>query len=146
MIYSIPIPRFLSLYLVQAFGQGPYTSQSFEPLLWKKIAQAFQQYPVKKIRSLQDKYFLEITLSDSLKGQKRFHIRAEREKQIVRLFTDMMYEEFFLYMDSQQAERKIVDALVEWCARYDISEDDLAQETLKKRYYRHQKSKKNLGV
>ncbi|SFC71050.1 hypothetical protein SAMN05421780_108181 [Flexibacter flexilis DSM 6793] len=146
MTYHIPIPRYLAHYLAQAFGQGPYSSQHFEPKLWNRIAQAFQQYPVRKIRSLADQHFLAITLSESLIKQRRFHVRPEREKQIARLFTNMMYEELYLFMDSQRPNRKIVEALTEWCAHYDISEDDLAQDTLKKRYYRHREAKKNLGL
>lgn len=143
---SIPIQFYLKKYLSKKVDVSPFhlTNKGchISALLLEPIEKGF--YPTKQPVPAKYNDFLEFSMNTSIIKEGRFHIDSKIVYRINKILEDKFDDEFFHWCEnvrqsfiSNGKAIEINEAIETFMAYYDLSEDDIQFETLKKAYYRY---------
>lgn len=142
---SIPIQFYLKKYLSKKVDVSPFHLSNkgchISALLLEPIEKGF--YPAKIPISAKYNDFLEFKMNTSIIKEGRFHLDTKIVYRINKILEDKFDDEFFHWCEnaraSFQSEGKSIeinDAITSFMNYYQLHEDDIQFETLKKAYYR----------
>lgn len=142
---KIPVQYYLKKYLSKKVEVTPFQLSNkgchISALILEPLAKDF--YP--KREPLDPKYndFIEFEMNSSIVNEKRFQIDAKIVYRINKLLRDKFNDEFFHWVNQIRESTKktgeeieINGAIHQFMEYYDLHEDDIQFETLKKIYWR----------
>lgn len=143
---KVPIKHFLKKYLSKKVDVSPFQLTNkgchISAILLEPVEKGF--YPKREtIPDGMDDY-IEMELNTSIIKEGRFHLDSQIVVRMNSLLRDKFDDEFFHWVNSSRESwdldgkaPEINECIESFMNYYDLSEDDIAFETLKKSYYRY---------
>ncbi len=138
-IVKLSVKPYLVKYLHKVWGTNPIVLNQGIPVHREisKSLQAFATTANYKKKHYELPHAIEISLSENMVKSKRFFINAQAERRINAMLTNMMYQEFCAYMNGIGKGEKAIGRIADFMKCYDMGEDEIKMETLKKCYQRY---------
>lgn len=153
--YKIPVKSYMLKILSKLTNSNPYTLSMTDPTGRMILGEMIIKWETSKSPHFGDKYF-EIIVPKSYWRDYRIKRFSESHASG---FLDYHYELFisnlFAYIDSRLTLRQdgytelrmsIRAAIVEYCDNFNITDDEIAIDTLSKSYYRKRDKARNIGT
>ena len=134
-VVRIPLKSFLHKYLSKSWGTAPLALQKNDKL-HREIFRAIQVFAPENLSKNEHQHFLAIELTDFLLAKKRIYVSQAAANRLNKLFIGMMYAEFYAYMNAA-SEQKLIEKIYAFMDMYDINEDEVKADTLKRSYHRY---------
>ncbi len=91
---------------------------------------------------IDSKYFLELIIPSELRKSNKFFLSDNHVRVFNNMIEGMLVEQLFQYLDLvTNAGMEIKDGIVNFKANIGLMEEEWQYETLKKKYYRHRKTR-----
>jgi hypothetical protein len=145
---TIPIQHYLKKYLAKTLDVSPLQMHNrchVTALLLEPLKKGF--IPSKEELSVKFDDFLTCVMNTSILRENKFHIDKDVVLRIDTLLSDKFNEDCFCFIDQQRSKDPNwhdQTSILEFMEYYELQDEDIQFDTIKKRYYRHRQ--KMLGL